>query len=202
MTVRIPCNAGGQGTDRPVRTDRYFAGGPPPLDDELERSHQPPLRIDIARDGRRRRAPPPRRRNRRAAYRASGGRTPGLHPAGRPPAPLAVAAVVLERLADRGAGVLRAASRPASRLVHRPEPTDPSTRRSAGARRTPRRPRPARTRRRAASCRPPGSRPRRRRRRPRRRWCRSGLPGQWGSASASGAMCARGRDACGHTTTR
>ena len=42
MTVRIPCNAGGQGTDRPVRTDRYFAGGPPPLDDELERSHQPP----------------------------------------------------------------------------------------------------------------------------------------------------------------
>ena len=33
--------------------------------------------------------------------------------------------------------------------------------------------------------------PRRRRRRPRRRWCRSGLPGQWGSASASGAMCAR-----------
>ena len=30
-------------------------------------------------------------------------------------------------------------------------------------------------------------------RRPRRRWCRSGLPGQWGSASASGAMYARGR---------
>ena len=30
-------------------------------------------------------------------------------------------------LADRGAGVLRAASRPASRLVHRPEPTDPTS---------------------------------------------------------------------------
>ena len=36
------------------------------------------------------------------------------------------AGVVLERLADRGAGVLRAAARPASRLVHRPEPTDPT----------------------------------------------------------------------------
>ena len=44
--------------------------------------------------------------------------------------------------------------------------------------------------------------PRRRRRRPRRRWCRSGLPGQWSSASASGAMCARGLGPCGHTTTR
>ena len=31
---------------------------------------------------------------------------------------------------------------------------------------------------------------------------RSGLPGQWGSASASGAMSARGLAACGHTTTR
>ncbi|MCY4508256.1 MAG: hypothetical protein OXG35_15065, partial [Acidobacteria bacterium] len=30
----------------------------------------------------------------------------------------------------------------------------------------------------------------------------SGLPGQLGSASASGAMYARGLDACGHTTTR
>ena len=37
------------------------------------------------------------------------------------------AGVVLERLADRGAGVLRAAARPASRLVHRPEPTDPTS---------------------------------------------------------------------------
>ena len=37
------------------------------------------------------------------------------------------AAVVLERLADRGAGVLRAASRPASRLVQRPAPTDPTS---------------------------------------------------------------------------
>ena len=31
----------------------------------------------------------------------------------------------------------------------------------------------------------PGSRPRRWRRRPRRRWCRSGLPGQWSSASTA-----------------
>ena len=57
-------------------------------------------------------------------------------------------------------------------------------------------------RRRAASRPTPGSRLRRWRRRPRRRWCRSGLPGQWGSASASGAMGARSLDACGHTTTR
>ena len=56
--------------------------------------------------------------------------------------------------------------------------------RSAGALRTPRalrRPRPTRSRGRAASRPMPGSRPGRWRRRRRRRWCRSGLLGQWGS---------------------
>ena len=96
-------------------------------------------------------------------------------------------------LSGRAAGVLRAASRPASRLVHR----------SAGAPRTPRRPRPARTRRRGASRPTPGNRPRRRRRRPRRRWCRSGLAGSVG-------LCIRLKVRCvpavltpaGHTMTR
>ena len=60
----------------------------------------------------------------REAVTGCRGQTPGLPPAGRPSPPLAGAAVVLERLTDRGAGVLRAASRPASRLVQRPEPTD------------------------------------------------------------------------------
>ena len=56
--------------------------------------------------------------------RAAGGGLQGCPLAGRPAAPLAGAAVVLEWLfSDRAGGGLRAASRPASRLVHRPEPT-------------------------------------------------------------------------------
>ena len=64
-----------------------------------------------------------RNRNRRAATARSGADSRAA-PCGASAPAAGGAAVVLERLADRGAGVLRAASRPASRLVQRPEPTD------------------------------------------------------------------------------
>ena len=71
-----------------------------------------------------RRAPTPRHRNRRAVTARSGADSRAA-PRGASARAAGGAAVVLERLADRGAGVLRAASRPASRLVQRPEPTGP-----------------------------------------------------------------------------
>ena len=63
---------------------------------------------------------------RRASYHTSGADSRAA-PRGASARAAGGAAVVLEGLADRGAGVLRAASRPASRLVHRPEPTDPTS---------------------------------------------------------------------------
>ncbi len=67
------------------------------------------------------RGPPPRNRRTATAHPGADSRAA---PRGASAGAAGGAAVVLERLADRGAGVLRAASRPASRLVHRPESTD------------------------------------------------------------------------------
>ena len=69
-----------------------------------------------------RRAPPPRHRNRWAAT-ALRGRTPGLPLRGVRPRRWRCGCRARMALSDRAAGVLRPASRPASRLVHRPEPT-------------------------------------------------------------------------------
>ena len=58
------------------------------------------------------------------SYPASGGRLQGCPQRGVRPHRWGCGCRARTALSDRGAGVLRAASRPASRLVRRPEPTD------------------------------------------------------------------------------
>ena len=70
-----------------------------------------------------------RRRGRARAATARPGADSRAAPRGASARAVGGAAVVLERLAGRGAGVLRAASRPASRLVQRPEPEHDASRR-------------------------------------------------------------------------